>query len=193
MAVAAVLERRFTANDLLRMEDGGHFELVDGCLVERNVSYESSRIVSRIHVLVGGAAGEFGLGEIVDSELGMRLDRSDPERTRRPDLAFISHSQAPTQDTPFLFVAPELVVEVVSPGDREPEVQAKVVEWLGYGVRLVWVVYPATREVHAFRQGVPPRVYGGDMVISAEDVLPGFSVAVSRFFARNSEPNTRDS
>ena len=185
MAAAPVLERRITAQDLLEMDDGGHYELVDGCLVERNVSYESGRVITRITGAMDAAVHGGQLGELVDGETGMRLHPTDPDRTRRPDLAFISRERAPLEDTPFLFIAPELVVEVVSPGDREPEVQAKVREWLGYGVRVVWVVYPVIREVHEFRSAALPQVYSGDMVITCEDLIPGFAAPVSRFFARS--------
>ena len=47
MGAPLVLERRRTADDLLEMEDGDHYELVDGCLLELNVSGESSTVMAR--------------------------------------------------------------------------------------------------------------------------------------------------
>ena len=70
-------------------------------------------------------------------------------------------------------------------GDRANDVQAKVREWLGYGVRVVWVVYPVTREVQVFRPGAAAEVYTGDMVLTCEELIPGFASPVSRFFARS--------
>ncbi len=75
------------------------------------------------------------------------------------------------------------VVEVVSPGDRAGEIEQKVAQWLEAGVRLVWVVYPATRHVVAFRELAHPRVYTDAETIDAEPVLPGFSCPVAEIFA----------
>jgi Uma2 family endonuclease len=81
---------------------------------------------------------------------------------------------------------PALVVEVVSPGDTAEEVQEKVHEHLGAGVRLVWVVYPSTRTLRVHRPRSATAGSGSDLseddVITGEDVLPGFSCPVGEFF-----------
>ena len=50
-----------------------------------------------------------------------------------------------------LLVVPDLAVEVVSPNDRQYDVDHKVAEYLEVGVKLVWVINPDTRVVVIYR------------------------------------------
>ena len=80
-------------------------------------------------------------------------------------------------------VAPDLAFEIVSPNDLAEEVNEKVVEFLGAAVRLVWVVYPASRTVHVFRpNGGAAYLLEADQ-LSGEDVVPGFSCRVADVFS----------
>ena len=73
----------------------------------------------------------------------MRSHRG-PDTVRAPDVAFVAAERLGTGEIPtgFLEMAPDLVVEVVSPSDSANAVQAKVDDWLGAGTWLVWVVDP---------------------------------------------------
>ena len=63
---------------------------------------------------------------------------------RVPDAAFVRADRLTELDEDgFLHLAPDLVVEVISPSDRMEVVLAKVDLWLDAGVRLVWLVDPA--------------------------------------------------
>ncbi len=176
----AVRERELTVDDLLAMEDEGvGYELVDGQLVERNLSMESS-----------SAGMEFGhkllthvtprrLGRVYGSDATYRIFGS--RRTGlRPDVSFIAMERAPK--TRVSDVAPDLVVEVVSPGDTAYEVCAKAAKWLAAGVRMVWVAWPETLEVQVFQPNASPRMLSADDEISGEDVIPGFTSAVRDLF-----------
>ncbi|HEV8635807.1 MAG TPA: Uma2 family endonuclease [Chloroflexota bacterium] len=70
-------------------------------------------------------------------------------------------------------LAPDLVVEVVSPGDSAADVQDKVDTWLGFGTKAVWVLYPGPRLV-VHRPDGTARALGLDDEIDGGDVLPGF-------------------
>ena len=90
----------------------------------------------------------------------------DPTRSRKPDLAFASFDVWP-EDRPLPYrgnpvdVVPELMVEVVGPSDKAEDVFDKVFEYLRAGARLVWVVYPRVRQLHAYHdRDQPPRVFG---------------------------------
>ena len=82
-----------------------------------------------------------------------------------------------------LEVAPELVIEVRSPTDRNSEVLAKVSEYLAADVAVVVVLDPALElaAVHRESDGFPQRFSNGDE-LTLPDVLPGFSVPVKKFF-----------
>jgi Uma2 family endonuclease len=70
---------------------------------------------------------------------------------------------------------PELVVEVLSPGDRPGEVLAKVADWLNGGARLVWIVDPERRLGRVHRQDGSVTLLAESETLDGEDVVPGFS------------------
>jgi Uma2 family endonuclease len=82
----------------------------------------------------------------------------------------------------YIEVAPDLVVEVVSPGDHYSRVQNKVRHYLTRGVRMVWVVDPEDRSVTAYRSLHQATILGENDMVSGEDVVLGFSCKVADFF-----------
>ena len=138
-------------------------------------------------------SGEFYLylkthrtGVGVTAETGF-YTRGDTHTVRAPDYAYISGEKVPAGGLPegYLDIAPDLVVEVISPHDRAEDVDQKTQEWLAFGARIVWVVYPTTGRIFVYAQGErSPTVYGREDTITGGDVLPGFSVAVGTFFER---------
>jgi Uma2 family endonuclease len=92
-----------------------------------------------------------GLGRILAAETGFRL-AADPDTVRTADIAFIRRERLP--DPPplgYAELAPDLVVEVLSPGDRPADVLAKVADWLNAGTALVWVLDPMQRRLRVYR------------------------------------------
>jgi Uma2 family endonuclease len=77
---------------------------------------------------------------------------------------------------------PDLVVEVLSPGDSAREVAHKIGEYLECGVPLVWLVDPEGETVTVYRTLTDARRLSSEEILSAEPVLPGFSCRVSQFF-----------
>jgi Uma2 family endonuclease len=75
----------------------------------------------------------------------------------------------------YLELAPDLVIEVLSPNDRPGEILAKVADWLEAGSRLVWVIDPERRIGRIYRQDGTESSITADGQLDGEDVLPGFS------------------
>ena len=71
--------------------------------------------------------------------------------------------------------APDLAVEVLSPGDRPGETLAKIGDWLDAGARLVWVIDPARRIARIYRPDGSQSTISDDEQLVGEDVLPGFA------------------
>ncbi|HMH82731.1 MAG TPA: Uma2 family endonuclease, partial [Gemmatimonadales bacterium] len=97
--------------------------------------------------------------------------------------AFIRRERLP--DPPpagFARLAPDLVVEVLSPDDRPGEVLAKVADWLSAGTRLVWVVDPARRRARVYRADGSDSSVEADGALDGGDVLPGFTCKLSVIF-----------
>lgn len=80
-------------------------------------------------------------------------------------------------------MVPDLVAEVVSPGDSAREVEEKVAKWLATGVRLVVVLYPSMETVVAYSGPNQLRRFTVADTFDAAPVLPDFSCLVARLFS----------
>lgn len=178
--------KRYTPDDLLAMPDqGAGYELVDGELVEQTVSALAHVTAARFTRHLGNHVDPVSLGWVFGEGSSFRCFPDDPDRVRRADTAFTSIGRYPLDRVNregFVSVCPDLVVQVVSPHDIADEVNAKRLEWLGAGVRLVWVVYPVHREVHAYTAPDQARVFRGGGDLTADPVLPGFRVPLADLF-----------
>lgn len=177
-----------TPEDLERMPDNIAFELVNGALVERNMGLESSEIAGRIFGLLFLFLRTRPLGHLFVPDAGFQCFADDPNKVRRPDVSFIRYGRLPGNKTPKGWgrIAPDLVVEVISPNDIADEVEEKVTEWLGTGAPLVWVVYPGTRTVRVHRPRASALGRVSDLTdadtLTGEDVIPGFTCSVREIF-----------
>src|SRR5437867_2182088 len=173
----AVEPRLMTAEELLAMpDDGMRHELVKGEL--RTMSPpggEHGDLAMTIGRHVHAFVGRHRLGRALAAETGF-VFRRDPDTVRAPDVAFIRTERIPPEGVPkgYIPVAPDLVVEVVSPGDTAAEVQEKVEEWLGFGVRAVWVVYPFGPRLQLHLPDRSSRTLGPDDEVDGGEALPGF-------------------
>ena len=170
-----------TAEDLERLGSDCRCELIDGVLVEMPpVGGPHGRITATLVVLLHPVASRLGR---LYTELGCIL-RRNPDRVRAPDLAFVRRERIPAEGEPrgFWEIAPDLVVEVISPNDTPAEIQLKVREWIEAGVRLVWVVYPDSRTMTVVRSLLDREELAADDILDGGDVLPGFACRVADLF-----------
>ena len=174
-----------TAEDLYAMPDvpGKRFELVKGELVEVPIAgYPHAQLVRALQRLLDRFVVEHRPGEVFGDGLGYIIAR-DPDVVRVPDVSFIARERLPAQGIQgFVPFAPDLAVEIVSPGDRAEELYGMVREYLAAGVRLVWVFWPKYRAVSVHAPGAPTRELGHDDELDGGDVLPGYRVRVSELF-----------
>jgi Uma2 family endonuclease len=174
-----------TADDLLRISSAGkRYELVKGELIEMApTGGRHGRVAIRIGSRLNTYIEQEDLGEVFAAETGFLLERT-PDRVRAPDVAFVSKNRLPPGDLPvgFVDIVPDLVVEVISPGDTASYVQAKVEDWLSAGVRLVWVFYPDTRSVASYGSLDEVRILTESDRLQGDPVLPGFSCLVTDLF-----------
>ncbi len=177
--------RLLTAGDLHRLYSSGvRGELIRGVLCETMSTGElHGKIVTNLVIELGAFVKPGRLGTLLASDSGVWLER-DPDTVREPDIAFTSADRLPLDawNSGYSEVVPDLVVEVASPGDSRRELNDKALMWLRYGVRLVWVVHPATRTVDVHRPDEVAVTLGEDESLDGLDVLPGFGCAVSAAF-----------
>lgn len=181
----AIGKSQYTPEDLLKMPDEEHFELVDGQLVRKEMSLLAAFVAALINQRLGNVVGPQQLGVVLTSDATYQCYAEEPDRVRRPDVSFIQRSRMRQQFLEgHIPIAPDLAVEVVSPNDLFYDVQGKVREYLRAGVRLVWVANPQEREVHLYRaNGSYVLLREGD-ALDGEDVVPGFRCPLAEIFQR---------
>ncbi len=175
-----------TPEELLAMPDGGHYELIDGELRERNVGALSNLVAFRVGLILGNHCEKHPEGWLFAADQGYQCFPGKPRRIRRADVSYIRrkrYSLAQIERDGFTRIAPDLAVEVVSLNDlASRDVEEKVDEYIRAGVSLVWVVYPTTRTVYVVRgDGTGYRLRADDE-LTGEDILPGFRCRVSELF-----------
>src|SRR5262245_529755 len=134
-------EMLMTGEELSRRPDLGPCELVDGKIVSMTPTGDfHAEIESELDFRLRLWTRETRRGRVMVGEAGLYI-RRNPDTVRGADLLFISHERyAHRGGAAFLDVAPELVVEVLSPEDRWNAVQEKLADYFSIGVDRVWVV-----------------------------------------------------
>lgn len=168
------------------------FELVEGEVIPvtpaggRHGSV-GSRTITQLRLFVD----ENDLGEVYSSETGFYLNETTMRGT---DAAFVRKDRLKLITDPEKFVpfAPDLAVEIVSPGDTASEVQKKVELYLAAGTRLVWIMFPELRQVVAHTPDGKSRTYKEGDLLDGGDVLPGLKIPVSKLFPPEHEQDTRE-
>jgi Uma2 family endonuclease len=181
----AVVTQMMRAETLAQMpQSDAHVELVKGALLTMPpAGYEHGEIAGNVFAVLHRYVKEKKLGSVFAAETGFILFRN-PDTVRAPDAAFVSSSRVAEQKDKegFFNGPPDLAVEVVSPNDTDEDVQAKVLDYLGSGSKLVWVIRPRSRTVTTFRSLNEIRVLTEDDSLTGEDVLPGFSTPIKAIF-----------
>lgn len=187
-----------TADELLALRDSAwQYELVDGRLLRMSpTGLEHFEIVDRLLDALKAYVKQHTLGIVTLPDTGYAFSRKGAADTvLSPDLSFVSAAkvaQPPAPGSPerrkYLRAVPDLVVQVASPDQFHPaEMEAKARLYLELGVRLVWVVWPALRQVEVWRTGTgateAPTTLVASATLEGGDVLPEFAFPLSELFA----------
>lgn len=105
---------------------------------------------------------------------------------RSPDLAFVSVARMPPEgfDLGFPNLAPDLVVEVLSPDETPQQLKTKLRDYFAAGTRVAWIVDADRRTVRVRKPGDSEIELTADHTLYGMEVIPGFELPVSRVFAR---------
>lgn len=175
---------RLTATELLELQPlHVRSELVQGRLLVREPGgYQHGKLSMRIGAALHAWVAPRQLGDVVGAETGFTL-RRNPDTVRAADAAFISAARVPQEDgVGFADLAPDLVVEVLSPSDRASDVRSKVAEWIAAGARLVWVIDPPRRSAVVHRNDGSSSSLAAAGQLDGEAVLPGFTLPLRPLF-----------
>ncbi len=176
-------EKLITGEELLALGDVGPCELIDGRIIHMSpTGTEHAVIEFSLSRKLGNFVAEHQLGRVVGGEVGI-YTRRNPDRVRGADVAFISKARMPQKPMPgFLTLAPELVVEIISPSDTWPDIRQKVKEYFAIGVERVWVIDPENREALVYRSAKEVETLSEDETLKGEGVLAGFELPLRALF-----------
>ena len=176
--------RPITGEELAELPNLGPCELVLGRIVPMSpAGGEHGRVEANFCEAIRSFVRPRRLGKVLVGEVGI-FTRRDPDTVRGADVAFISNERYERLESKrgFLKVAPDLVVEVLSPHDSAAEVAQKLREYFAVGVRLVWVADPEAKAVRAYRSLTDVRELRESDRLSGDDLLPGFEAEVRTLF-----------
>lgn len=123
------------------------------------------------------------LGIVFDSSTGFTLPNN---AKRSPDVSWIKKSRwdelTTKQKRKFAPLAPDFLIELLSPNDRLSDVQSKMTEYQACGVKLGWLIYPDEKRVEIYRVGKKTEVLLEPKNLSGEDVMPRLTVDLQEVF-----------
>ena len=167
--------------EVFEQMDETHFELVDGQLVEKNVSLKSSEAGILTARLLGDAAVASGRVKALDQSMIYRCFPDDPDRSRRPDLSVVLLDKLTAtgrSDPGYLIFPPDLAVEIVSKNDTSEMVRNKVFDYQDAGFPLVWVLDPYYRTLRIFSAEHGDETLEEDEEVTLPDLMPSFCCRV---------------
>jgi len=182
----SVAEKLITAEQFARMPepaDGTKQELVRGVIVTMPPpGFAHGHCQLRVGSFLDSYARSSKRGRVT-VETGLITQR-DPDTVRGPDVAFWSVESLPLEQWPegYPEVAADLCVAVLSIHKRLAQLREKLREYFARGVRMVWIVDPEDHTVTVYRSPDEGRLLHESAILSAEDILPGFSCRVAEFF-----------
>jgi Uma2 family endonuclease len=173
----------FTLDDLADMpRDGKRREIRQGLLVEMNPPKPRHQVLKRrLANQIAAFVSDQDLG-FAELELGFVLAR-DPDEIVFPDVAFIDKSRAQALNLDeYIPGPPDLAVEIISPTDRQGDIEDKVALYLQYGTRLIWLLFPKGRYVTVIRADRTRSIVTVEGVLDGEGMLPGFALPLHTVF-----------
>jgi Uma2 family endonuclease len=163
------------------------YELIDGILVRKTMGAYESLIAGLIITFLNVYARPRRLGSVLGPDGMIRLN---PDLVRIPDVSFIAARRLPKgrfPRAPICPIVPDLAVEVLSEGNTKKEMDEKLADYVGAGVRLVWLVDPSKKSARVFTGRGPGRLVREHQSLDGGAVLPGFSLALRELFAEPAE------
>ena len=183
--MSTVETKLMTADELLRLpKDGFHYELVKGELLRMSpTGTKHGEVTMNLAAPLHRHVKLNHLGSVYAAETGFKLE-SNPDTVRAPDIAFVRVERIQSQGKAQGYGdgAPDLAVEVMSPGDSKREVAEKTIEYFAGGARMVWVVNPKSKTVAVYRAPLEATILTENDTLDGGEIIPGFQIAVAEIF-----------
>ena len=184
-----VLERQFISADMfldyVDQIDDRIVELVEGVIVDMSrPGWEHGEILMSLAAPLYEHVRQNELGRVAVGDTGFLLERRADGRdtVRGLDLAFVRNDRASENlSSGWTSIAPDLAVEIISPGNKASDTHLKINQLLAAGTKLIWIVYPDLKMVTVHLPEGAVNLQIDDMLTGGE-VLPGFELPVRAIF-----------
>ncbi|MFQ5343884.1 MAG: Uma2 family endonuclease, partial [Anaerolineae bacterium] len=167
--------------DLFGEDD--NVELIDGVAVRRMAARDPHEdLFGWLYVLLRSYVAAKDLGIVRGSRTAVQITQ---HRGRLPDVVFVRKERAGIVQEKGIYGAPDLVIEITSPGDRIADIVALEADYRGIGVAEIWFVDQQQEQVRVLRkrdEGFTEQVLSQGVVQS--EVVEGFWLKVAWLFAK---------
>lgn len=181
----ALVDTTISGELLAQLPDPGPCELVEGRIVPMSpTGPRHGELEQQLAWLLRNFLEAHPLGRLYVGEVGI-YTRRDPDTVRGADVAYISHERLALHEpeAAFFTAVPEIVVEVLSPGDRAAAIETKVQEYLAAGALEVWIVVPESAALRRHRPGSAGSELLDETATLTTPLLPGFELPIREIFS----------
>jgi Uma2 family endonuclease len=178
-----VKEKLMTGDEALELGIDRPFELVNGTIVYMDCTGDEHGILeSELARSLGNFNASQKIGWVLSGEVGL-YTRHDPDTVQGVDVIFISRQRLSMPTGKAIRVAPELVMEIVSPTDRWSDPRSKIAEYFAIGVERVWIVEPEKKQLLVYRTPTDFIQLTEQETVHGEGILAGFALPLRELFA----------
>jgi Uma2 family endonuclease len=177
-----VTTQTLTLSEFLALPDGETAnELINGKAIPKMAPKRfHSRSTGALYILLSEYSenrGEIGI------EWGVILQRHGKDWVPVPDLLYVSWQRLPPErfEDEACPVPPELVIEIISPGQSFGNLSEKATDYLNAGVTRVWLVDTQAQSITVFYPDAPPQTLRGEASL-ADGCLPELNLTVQQIF-----------
>lgn len=160
------------------------YELIDG---EAIAKMSPKRFHSRVTIALSSLLLEWNQTLENQGEVGIEwaitLKKNGKDWCPVPDLLYISYDRLkafPLGNTP-CFVAPELVIEIISPDQSFTNLSQKAIDYIKAGVDRVWLVDTEVKKITIFYPDSLPQIKQKNDSLE-DDLFPNLSLTIAQIF-----------
>jgi len=176
----------WTEADLQALPDNGCLhEVVEGELVmSPKNNFQHEQICERLNFALESFNRAHRLGAVFGSSMGFWMKSRN---CRAPDVSFVLKERLirlgfkPDAKT-FFPGAPDLAVEVLSPGNTRAEIDVRLCEFFESGAQIAWIVHPEEQTAAIYHSPADRLILGPNQSLDGERLLPGFSCPLADLF-----------
>jgi len=165
-------------------QDRNRYEVIDGELyVTPSPSYQHQRVIGRLYSILQAYVSSRGLGEVLTAPMDVLLSETN---IVQPDILFLRTERLPPITAKNITVAPDLIVEAISPSSIEQDREDKRRVYARHGVAHYWIVDPDRRSLELYELAGPEYRLAGtfaDEATATSSLFPGLTVPLQHLWA----------